>query len=228
MDRIVSGITEYKKNKYKVCMDDGTHLVLYKGEVRRYRLQEGQTVDEALYQELFYEVVGKRVKKRALALLEKMDRTEQGLYRKLAESEYPEELILDAIEYVKKYHYIDDMRYARNYISYRQGSKSRRRLQQELMQKGVPKEITEQALEEIYENNDIEKIAEEKLIRKYKDTKKLEANILKVAHHGSKSSSIQQFLDEVKPEIALIGVGEKNTFGHPNDVVLERLENLRL
>lgn len=43
-------------------MDDGTHLVLYKGEVRRYRLQEGQTVDEALYQELFYEVVGKRVK----------------------------------------------------------------------------------------------------------------------------------------------------------------------
>ena len=89
-----------------------------------------------------------------------MDRTEQGLYRKLAESEYPEELIFDAIEYVKKYHYIDDMRYARNYISYRQGSKSRRRLQQELMQKGVPKEITEQALEEIYENNDTEKIAE--------------------------------------------------------------------
>lgn len=75
---------------------------------------------------------------------------------------------------------------------------------------------------------DIEKIAEEKLIRKYKDTKKLEANILKVAHHGSKSSSIQQFLDEVKPEVALIGVGEKNTFGHPNDGVLERLENLRL
>ena len=50
MDRIVSGITEYKKNKYKVCMDDGTHLVLYKGEVHRYRLQEGQTVDETLYQ----------------------------------------------------------------------------------------------------------------------------------------------------------------------------------
>ena len=75
---------------------------------------------------------------------------------------------------------------------------------------------------------DIEKIAEEKLICKYKDTKKLEANILKVAHHGSKSSSIQQFLDEVKPKIALVGVGEKNTFGHPNDEVIERLENLRL
>ena len=63
------------------------------------------------------EVLGKRVKKRALALLEKMDRTEQGLYRKLAESEYPEELILDAIEYVKKYHYIDDMRFSKSYRS---------------------------------------------------------------------------------------------------------------
>lgn len=175
-------------------MDDGTHLVLYKGEVRRYRLQEGQTVDEALYQELFYEVVGKRVKKRALALLEKMDRTEQGLYRKLAESEYPEELILDAIEYVKKYHYIDDMCYARNYISYRQGSKSRRRLQQELMQKGVPKEITEQALEEIYENNDTEKIAEILKKRHYNpeqpDAKEMQKQYGYLMRRGYKSEDI--------------------------------------
>lgn len=56
---------------------------------------------------------------------------------------------------------------------------------------------------------DIEKVAEEKIIRKYKETEKLKSNILKVAHHGSKSSSIQQFLEMVKPEIALIGVGEK-------------------
>ena len=86
----------------------------------------------------------------------------------------------------------------------------------------------------IYQNysmlltGDIEKVAEERLIRKYKDTEDLQTNILKVAHHGSKSSSIQQFLDMVKPEIALIGVGEKNTFGHPNSGVVERLENLRL
>lgn len=75
---------------------------------------------------------------------------------------------------------------------------------------------------------DIEKVAEEKIIRKYKETEKLKSNILKVAHHGSKSSSIQQFLEMVKPEIALIGVGEKNTFGHPNGEVLERLNELRL
>lgn len=72
---------------------------------------------------------------------------------------------------------------------------------------------------------DIEKVAEEALLKKY-DTYILNATILKVAHHGSKSSSIQPFLDRVQPEVALIGVGEKNKFGHPNTAVIERLENI--
>lgn len=71
---------------------------------------------------------------------------------------------------------------------------------------------------------DIESIAEEKLLGKYKNTNRLNANILKIAHHGSKTSSIQEFLDEVNPKIALIGVGRKNKFGHPNQEVLERLK----
>ena len=74
---------------------------------------------------------------------------------------------------------------------------------------------------------DIEQIAEEKIIQEYENTNQLKASLLKVAHHGSKSSSIQEFLEQVKPKIALIGVGEKNTFGHPNDIVIQRLENLR-
>lgn len=71
---------------------------------------------------------------------------------------------------------------------------------------------------------DIESIAEKKLIEKYKNTNRLNANILKIAHHGSKTSSIQEFLNEVNPKIALIGVGRKNKFGHPNQELLERLK----
>ena len=56
---------------------------------------------------------------------------------------------------------------------------------------------------------------------------KLNSSFLKVGHHGAKTSSTQEFLDAVKPKIALIGVGENNKFGHPNDKVLERLEGLR-
>lgn len=73
---------------------------------------------------------------------------------------------------------------------------------------------------------DIEEIAEKAILAKYKNTSILQSTILKVAHHGSKSSSIEKFLNTVKPKISLIGVREKNTFGHPNSGVLERLKRM--
>ena len=73
---------------------------------------------------------------------------------------------------------------------------------------------------------DIEEIAEKEIVSIYKGTNALKSTILKVGHHGSKTSSTQEFLNAIKPKIALIGVGENNTFGHPSDSVIERLENL--
>lgn len=74
---------------------------------------------------------------------------------------------------------------------------------------------------------DVEEIAEKTILEKYQNMNILKATILKVGHHGSKSSSTQEFLNKIKPQIALIGVGENNNFGHPNDSVLERLKSLR-
>ena len=71
---------------------------------------------------------------------------------------------------------------------------------------------------------DIEK-SEENLLKMYKNGE-LESEILKIAHHGSKTSSSKEFLEAIKPKVALIGVGENNTFGHPNNGVLERLKNI--
>lgn len=72
---------------------------------------------------------------------------------------------------------------------------------------------------------DIEEIAEKALLNQYeKNLEKLNATILKVPHHGSKTSSTQEFLNVVKPRVALIGVGKNNTFGHPNDETLERFK----
>lgn len=71
---------------------------------------------------------------------------------------------------------------------------------------------------------DIEEKAEKILVSNYKNTNILESKILKVAHHGSNTSSTQEFLELVKPKIALIGVGKNNTFGHPNDEVIERIK----
>lgn len=49
------------------------------------------------------------------------------------------------------------------------------------------------------------------------------ADILKVAHHGSKNSSLPRFLDVLKPSLAMISAGYENRFGHPNQVTLESL-----
>ena len=51
----------------------------------------------------------------------------------------------------------------------------------------------------------------------------LRARILKVAHHGSKYATSQDLLDRVKPEVAIISCGEWNRYGHPSQVVLDRL-----
>ena len=67
---------------------------------------------------------------------------------------------------------------------------------------------------------DIEKIAESQLL-----DEELSADILKVGHHGSKTSTTQEFLNKVNPQIALIGVGENNKFGHPNDDVIKWLQD---
>ena len=48
-------------------------------------------------------------------------------------------------------------------------------------------------------------------------------DILKVAHHGSKTSSEDLFLDTAKPELALISAGRRNRYGHPHSVVISRL-----
>ena len=53
---------------------------------------------------------------------------------------------------------------------------------------------------------------------------KLSADVLKVAHHGSKSSSGQKFLKAVSPTYAIISCGKNNSYGHPHEETLERLE----
>ena len=52
------------------------------------------------------------------------------------------------------------------------------------------------------------------------------ADVLKVGHHGSHTSTTTEFLDAVRPKIAVIMCGEGNTYGHPHDEVTERLEGI--
>ncbi len=74
---------------------------------------------------------------------------------------------------------------------------------------------------------DIEEIAEKAILAKYSKNKNiLKADVLKVAHHGSKTSSTIDFLKAVKPNYAVIGVGKDNNFGHPSDITIQNLKDM--
>ena len=53
-------------------------------------------------------------------------------------------------------------------------------------------------------------------------------DVLKVGHHGSKTSSSKEYIDEIKPKYAIISVGKNNRYGHPNKEVLNNLDNSKI
>ena len=72
---------------------------------------------------------------------------------------------------------------------------------------------------------DITQTEEEKILRQA-DRTELSADVLKAAHHGSKSSSSEQFLRAVSPDTVILSYGTKNRYGHPSGEVTERLRML--
>lgn len=134
--------------KCRVYLNDEPAFLLYRSEAARYHLQEDQELDEETEAEIYSAVLAKRAKLRCLNLLKLADKTEYQLRRKLEQGEYPEQVIEEAIAYVKGYHYVDDLRYAKNYIESKKESRSSRQLEYDLLSRGVPRELVRQALEE--------------------------------------------------------------------------------
>ncbi len=153
------------KGRVVIQLESGAELALYRKEIRSLPLEEGELllregewIPEELYRKILTSVIGIRAKKRALFLLEQMDRTRQQLREKLERSGYPAECVEEAVAYAERYHYIDDFRYARHYICYHQQKKSRQKLKYDLMQKGVSKDLAEQALLEVFDSDERQKI----------------------------------------------------------------------
>ena len=146
------------KGRYRVAFDNGVSCILYRSEAAQLSIEVQCSLTDENYDYLINEIVGKRAKKRAMHILEQMDRTEHQLREKLAKGEYPQECIDSAVEYVKKYRYLDDDRFASSYVRYHQEKLSRQQLSVKLSQKGVSKDIIAEALEMEYEADDGEKI----------------------------------------------------------------------
>lgn len=152
-----------------------------------------------------------KARKKAMRLLEHMNRTEKGLYEKLRES-FSQEAAQDALEYVKSFGYINDLRYAQTYISGRIQKKSRQKIFQELFQKGIDRETAETAWtsETEFEEPDERELIRQEIQKKYEKGTVLEDKEMRrlygyLVRRGFKNGDIFRVLEELN-----ISCGENN------------------
>ena len=150
----VTRVENVTKTRYRIEIEGQFAFELYKGELSHYHLAEDTEISEDIYQEIMEEIVVKRAKKKAMDLLNVMDRTEGDLRQKLEQNGFLPEVAEAAVAYVKSFGYIDDERYVRLYIENRKGKRSRREISAGLVQKGVARETIDQAMEAYYEKGD--------------------------------------------------------------------------
>ena len=189
--RVVTKIEEYDKKRSKVYLDEEFAFLLYKWELSEYKIMQGENITDDVYHKIVAEVLVKRAKKRCLNLLQKKNYTEYKLREKLREGLYSPEMIDEAIAYVKSFHYIDDYRYACDYIFYHKESETKKKIEAKLRIKGIEQDILQQAFVDNYDEGEEIQIELEqayKLLRKkgyeykstdWKDKQKIYAYLLR-------------------------------------------------
>lgn len=144
----VRSLEMISSSRCMVHLEEGLSFPLYKKELALYGIREGADLSRETYDEIMTGLLPKRACHRAMHLLQKMDRTESQLREKLKDSGYPSGIIDHALDYVKRFHYIDDIRYAWNYIDFKKNEQSKLQITMTLRQKGVSEEDIRAAFDE--------------------------------------------------------------------------------
>jgi len=160
---IISDIIEFDKKRSKVYIDGEFAFLLYKGELRDYSIKINNELSENSYEAITKELLPKRATKRAMNLLQKKDYTEKQLRDKLSEGLYSDEAMDAAIDYVKSYRYLDDRRFARDYVVYHIETRSKNRVVNDLSSKGISKQIIIDTFEELENEGVFGNISENEL-----------------------------------------------------------------
>lgn len=146
---LVTQISEVTKSRSRVYLDGQLAFVLYRGELSQLHIKEGQELSEESYRCIMTQILPKRAKLRSMNLLQSKDYTRKQLEDKLKQGDYPQECIDEALAYVESYGYIDDRRYAKDFIEYHLQTKSRIRIETDLMKKGIAKDIIQEIFDEL-------------------------------------------------------------------------------
>ena len=149
---MITEVAAVTKSRYRVVLDGETTFTLYKGELHRFHIKQGEELGEDARQSIFHEILPKRAKLRCMNLLKARDYTKKQLEDKLKQGGYPADIIEEAVAYVESYGYVNDENYARSFIEYHMQTKSRKRMENDLSQKGVSKELIRKVFDELKED----------------------------------------------------------------------------
>lgn len=149
---ILTKIEQIDKKRYRIYVEEEFIFLLYVTDIRKLKLEEQMEIAPEELEKIYIDIVLRRAKMKAMLLLKSMDYSEKGLRDKLAKLYYPPKAINDALEYVIGYGYIDDERYARNYVRFKKDTQSRKQIEYTLQQKGVSKDYINIAFDEEYSN----------------------------------------------------------------------------
>ena len=195
---IVSEVISLNTKKSKVIFQDGESLALYNGEIRRLDIAVGRDIDEEEYYTTIYPVLKKGAFARLMHILEKSFKSENDIVKKLKLSFYPDEAIKEAIEKAKKFGYIDDDRYAERYINTYKDKYSKMKLKYKLLEKGINKEIIDNALESFIVDEEpmIKKLLNKKHYFETEEPDKKQKIIASVMRQGFKYQKIKDVIKD--------------------------------
>jgi len=142
----ITSVETYKKGRYRIYIDGEPAFILYRGELRTFGIEVGQSLSPEIYNRITEEVLVKRARLRAMNLLMKHRFTEKQLRDKLSDGEYPSDIIDNAIEYVISYGYVDDVSFAEDYIFCHRENKSIARIRNDLLAKGIKRDVVEETI----------------------------------------------------------------------------------
>lgn len=165
---LVTKIEKAGKGRYRVYLEEKENFVLYQAELSQYGIRKDRELPKEVYRKILEDVLQRRARLRCMNLLKSMDRTEWQLRQKLAQGGYPRKIIDQAIDYVKGYGYVDDARYASQYLECYRDRKSLMQMMRELKGKGISSEEIRRAVE------DAKPVDEKALIRRWIVKKKVD------------------------------------------------------